>query len=81
MGSFNNLKKKPCSAVMKKIGYLTQEESKKQCYLLDQQSIRYDHAWLTSKDKNILSDGKPCKPSALEAKVLEEMLYQQKSIT
>ncbi len=51
MMNFNNMNKKPCTAVMKKISMLDEKESKKQCYVLMDGAIKFDPAWLTQKDK------------------------------
>jgi hypothetical protein len=48
---FKKLNKQPCSALMKKIGMLEPEESKKQCYIMVGQSIKYEPAWVVGRQK------------------------------
>ena len=57
-GSYNDLEnfvrlmKRPTTAIMKKSAYLTEEESKKPCYVMVGQQVKFDPIWL-SKQHNV----------------------------
>ena len=53
---------------MKKIGLLDDEESKKQCYIMVGQQIKFEPAWVTGKHKAFLEEANlgDCRRSATQ---------------
>ena len=67
--NFNSLTKKPCTAVMKQLTLLDKEESKKQCYVMVGQQIKYEPAWASGEHKKFLNETSvsECKKSVTQS--------------